>query len=187
MKTLEYVRAHLAAHARGVPLSFDAALAPGQAPRTFWAGRWYRDKDQYQKFHYAITGTTRAGKSKLLTLYIRSILPRITPGSNQRLVLFDPKNELHPALFTEAKVPVHFGLPSDLRSSAWWLSRDVKSPADVMSFNEAMVPELPGDKDGFFRNALLAIQGGVVDSLNVTHPDAWDLKALVGLQTSIDG
>src|SRR5512142_1393614 len=116
MTALQYLRAHLAAHARGVPLSFDAALAPGQAPRTFWAGRWYRDKDQYQKFHYAITGTTRAGKSILITLYVRSILPTLVPGSDRRIICFDPKNELHPMLFTDAKVPVHFLLVSDMRS-----------------------------------------------------------------------
>ena len=93
---------------------------------TFWAGQWNHVKDNFHRFHYAILGTTRSGKSLLLTLFVRSILPRITPHSDQRIVLVDPKNELHTALFADAKVPVHFFLPSDGTAAAW-SSRETSS------------------------------------------------------------
>ena len=179
MTTLEFISAYLAALAFRVPLSFEAALAPGQAPRSFWAGRWYREKDQYQNFHSAIPGPTRAGKSILVTLYVRSILPTLYHGSDKRFILFDPKNELHPMLFVDAKVPVHFALVSDMRNSRWDVARDCKSPADVTELFNTMIPENPAEKDKFFRQTLRELSGGAISSLNVTHPRSWDLADFV--------
>ena len=167
-----------------VPMSFEKALAPGRALMTFWAGQWNHVKDNYHRFHYAIEGTTRSGKSLLLTLYVRSILPLVTPHCDQRIVLFDPKNDLHPALFADAKVPVHFLLPSDERSSRWDLSRDVTCPGAVVQFCNAVVPDVPGDSGPFFTKAIRSLLGAVISSLNVTHPGAWDLADVVRILES---
>jgi len=170
---------HVLCELDSVPMSFEEALAPGRALMTFWAGQWNHVKDNFHRFHYAIVGTTRSGKSLLLTLFVRSILPRVTPHSDQRIVLVDPKNELHTALFADAKVPVHFFLPSDERSSRLELSRDFKCPAAVVQLTEALVPDAPEDKDKFFKIAQRQILAGLIDSLNVTHPGAWDLADVV--------
>ena len=103
---------------RALPMSFEKAQAPGISPApVFWGGRWL--PEQNQKYHFAITGTTRSGKSLLLSLYLRSVLSQITRGSDRRLILFDPKNELHPYIFDHAQVPVFYLLPSDRRSCRW--------------------------------------------------------------------
>ena len=175
---------HVLCELDSVPMSFEKALAPGGALMTFWAGQWNHVKDNYHRFHYAIEGTTRSGKSLLLTLYVRSILPLVTPHCDQRIVLFDPKNDLHPALFADAKVPVHFLLPSDERSSRWDLSRDVTCPGAVVQFCNAVVPDVPGDSGPFFTKAIRSLLGAVISSLNVTHPGAWDLAVVVRILES---
>jgi hypothetical protein len=134
-------------------MSFEKAQAPGKSPvPVFWGGRWL--PEQNQKYHFAITGTMRSGKSLLLSLYLRSVLSQITPGSDRRLILFDPKNELHPYIFEHAQVPVSYLLPSDRRSCRWDLARDFDSPAAIMQFCNAVVPDTPGDSNSFFPKAL---------------------------------
>ena len=81
-----------------VPQSFEKAQPPGISPApVIWGGRWLHH--EMQKYQFVITGTPRSGKSLLLLLYLRSVLSQITPGSGRRLILFDPKNELHPYIF----------------------------------------------------------------------------------------
>jgi Type IV secretion-system coupling protein DNA-binding domain len=147
-----------------------------------WAGRWFRAG--VQKFHFAITGTTRSGKSLLLSLYLRSVISQITPGSGRRLILFDPKNELHPDLFEGVEVPVHFMLPSDRRSSRWDLARDYKSPAATKQLSEGLVPPVSGDSTPFFVEAAQALISGVITSLDITHPGRWDLGDVVHILES---
>ena len=163
------------------PLSFEEAQAPGISPvPVFWAGRWVPEDNR----HYAIVGATCSGKSLLLSLYLRSVISQITPRSDRRLVLFDPENELHSALFADVQVPVHFLLPSDERSSRWELSRDFTSPAAILQFCQAFVPEMASDSNPFFAQALRELMGGVISSLNSTQPGRWDLADVVRILNS---
>jgi len=91
---------------------------------------------------------------------------------------------LHQALFADAKVPVHFLLPSDERSSRWDLSRDVTCPGAVVQFCNAVVPDVPGDSGPFFTKAIRSLLGAVISSLNVTRPGAWDLADVVRILES---
>src|SRR5512135_365047 len=92
---------------RPVPRSFEKAQAPGISPApVFWGGQWL--PEQSQRYHFAIAGVTCSGKSLLLLLYLRSILSQIRPGSDRRLILFDPQNELHTRLFEHLDVPVYY-------------------------------------------------------------------------------
>ena len=148
----------------------------------FWAGRWF--PDDRQKFHFAIAGLPRSGKSLLLSLYLRSVISQITPGSDRRLILFDPKNELHPALFAGVQVPVHFVLPTDVRSSRWELSKDFTSPAAATQLSDALVPTQPNDSNSFFANALRDLMAAVVTSLNLSQPGRWGLADVVHILES---
>ena len=158
------------------PMGFEEAQAPGMPRMIFWAGRWLAE--DWQRYHFAISGITRSGKSILFSLYLRSVIPLIVPGSDQRLILFDPKNELHPALFANVPVPVHFLLPSDERSSRWDYARDFDNPAAVMQFCEGLVPQ-PHDSNVFFTLAERELIGAVLNSLNQTHWHSWDLTDVV--------
>ena len=166
-----------------LPMSFERAQRPGRSPApVFWAGRWF--PDDRQKFHFAIAGLPRSGKSLLLSLYLRSVISQITPGSDRRLIIFDPKNELHPALFAGVQVPVHFVLPTDVRSSRWELSKDFTSPAAATQLSDALVPTQPNDSNSFFANALRDLMAAGVTSLNLSQPGRWGLPDVVHILES---
>jgi hypothetical protein len=115
-----------------------------------------------------------------LSLYLRSVISQITPGSDRRLILFDPRHELDLALFENAQVPVHFFLPNHRLTSRWDLvGGDFASPAAVGRLCDALVPRLQGDHAStFFVQALRALMGGVIRSLNATQP-AWSLADVI--------
>ena len=168
-----------------VPMSFEEAQPPATTPApVLWGGRWL--PHEMQKYHFAITGTTRSGKSLLLSLYLRSVLSQITPGSGRRLILFDPKNELHPYIFEYAHVPVYYLLPSDMRSCRWDIARDFDSPASIIQFCHAVLPDTPGDSNPFFTVAFRELMIGVMTSLNITQPGRWDLGDVVHILESRD-
>ena len=168
-----------------VPQSFEKAQPPGISPApVFWGGRWL--PHVMQKYQFVITGTARSGKSLLLLLYLRSVLSRITPGSGRRLILFDPKNELHPYIFEYAQVPVYYLLPSDMRSCRWDIARDFDSPASIIQFCHAVLPDTPGDSNPFFTVAFRELMIGVMISLNITQPGRWDLGDVVHILESRD-
>jgi hypothetical protein len=166
-----------------LPMSFERAQRPGCSPApVFWAGRWF--PDDRQKWNFAIAGLPRSGKSLLLSLYLRSVISQIASGSDRRLILFDPKNELHPALFAGVQVPVHFVLPTDVRSSRWELSKDFTSPAAATQLSDALVPTQPNDSNPFFANALRDLMAAVITSLNLSQPGRWDLADVVHILES---
>jgi len=168
-----------------VPKSFEEAQPPATTPApVLWGGRWLHH--EMQKYHLTLTGTTRSGKTLLLSLYLRSVLSQITPGSGRRLILFDPKNEVHPYIFEYAQVPVYYLLPSDMRSCRWDLARDFDSPASIMQFGEAVLPDTPGDSSPFFTEAFRELVIGVMTSLNITQPGRWDLGDVVHILESCD-
>ena len=168
-----------------VPQSFEKAQPPGISPApVFWGGRWLHH--ELQKYQFMITGTARSGKSLLLLLYLRSVLSQITPGSGRRLILFDPKNELHPYIFEYAQVPVYYLLPSDMRSCRWDIARDFDSPASIIQFCHAVLPDTPGDSNPFFTVAFRELMIGVMISLNITQPGRWDLGDVVHILESRD-
>ena len=168
-----------------VPESFEEAQPPATTPApVLWGGRWLHH--EMLKYHFAITGTTRSGKSLLLSLYLRSVLSQITPGSGRRLILFDPKNELHPYIFKLAQVPVYYLLPSDMRGSRWNLAKDFDSPASANQFGHGVLPDIAGDSSPYFRDAFRGLMIGVMTSLNITQPGRWDLGDVVHILESRD-
>ena len=164
-----------------VPMSFEEAK--GKDPGLVVFGtEWHSSEEE--KFHYQISGTTRSGKSREFILWLRSVCWQITPGSNRRLILFDPKNEMHRSLFEGVAVPVHFLLPSDLRSSRWDLARDFDSPAATSQLAEAIVPVVANESSPFFTTSFREVLDGVMSSLNLTEPHRWDLSDVVHILES---
>ena len=164
-------------------MSFERAQRPGRSPApVLWAAQWF--DDVRQKFHFAIAGLPRSGKSLMLLLYLRSVISQITPGSNRRLVLFDPKNEFHPSLFAGVQVPVHFVLATDERASRWDVAKDCTSPGTAAQFTEALVPTQQNDSSPFFASTLRDLVAGVITSLNLSQPGRWDLADVVHILES---
>ena len=169
------------------PRSFEEAQPPGLTPAPeFWAGRWFDDAERYHRYHYAISGAPRSGKSLLLALYLRSVISQITPGSDRRLVIFDHNQMLHPALFENVQVPVHFFLPNHRLTSRWDLAGgDFASPAAVTQLCEALVPEVRGYGSIFFVQIARRLMADVIHSLNATQP-GWSLADVVRILENQD-
>jgi len=162
------------------PLSFEKAQPPGLSPPpVFWAGRWFDDAERYHRYHYAISGAPRSGKSLLLALYLRSVISQITPGSDRRVVICNYNQMLNPALFENLQVPVHFFLPNHRLTSRWDLAGgDFASPVAVTQLCEALVPEVWRDSNPFFVQLLKRLMADVIRSLNATQP-GWSLADVV--------
>jgi len=169
------------------PRSFEEAQPPGLTPAPeFWAGRWFDDAERHHRYHYAISGAPRSGKSLLLALYLRSVISQITPGSDRRLVIFDHNQMLHPALFENVQVPVHFFLPNHRLTSRWGLAGgDFASPAAVTQLCEALVPEVRGYGSIFFVQIARRLMADVIHSLNATQP-GWSLADVVRILENQD-
>lgn len=166
-----------------LPMSFEKARR--KLPTAiFWGMQWL--SEEIEKYHFAITGTTRSGKSLMLLLFLRSILSRIRPGSDRRLILFDPKNELHTCLTKFAQVPVYYLLPTDRRSCRWDLARDFRSPAAIKQFCQAVVPDSPGDSNPFFTRSFRELMVGIMTSLTIAQRGQWDLADVVRILESRD-
>jgi hypothetical protein len=129
------------------------------------------------KYHYAINGTTRAGKSICVALYLKDRVAEIQPGTDRRLILFDPKYELHRILRTiNPNLEIIYTLPTDRRASGWDPAKgDILTLADAIEFGYTVIPE-SGAKEPFFPNAVRDILIGVIASLQITHPGEWTLR-----------
>jgi len=81
---------------------------------------------------------------------------------------------------------MHFVLPTDERASRSDLANDFVSPAAVEKLVDAPVPPQPDDCNPFFSDALRDMIRDVINSLNVTHPGAWDFADVVRILESRD-
>jgi hypothetical protein len=145
------------------------------ADTIWWGG--LRVPEWNSKYHFAINGTTRAGKSICLSLYLRDRAAAIRPWTDRRLILFDPKNELHRLLPTiNPELELIYTLPTDRRASGWDPAKgDILTLADDIEFAFVVIRET-SDKDSFFPNGVRDILIGVIASLQITHPGEWTLR-----------
>ena len=81
---------------------------------------------------------------------------------------------------------MYYLLPSDMRSCRWDIARDFDSPASIIQFCHAVLPDTPGDSNPFFTEAFRELMIGVMISLNITQPGRWDLGDVVHILESRD-
>ena len=81
---------------------------------------------------------------------------------------------------------MYYLLPSDIRSCRWDIARDFDSPASIIQFCHAVLPDSPGDSNPFFTEAFRELMIGVMISLNITQPGRWDLGDVVHILESRD-
>jgi type IV secretory pathway TraG/TraD family ATPase VirD4 len=129
---------------------------------------------------FLIAGSIGSGKTKQLVQLLSSIVPTITPGSDRRLLAFDPKNELYSILAAmRPPVPVITLNPADLRSHAWDLARDVTAPATALQVACALVPREQGEHNPFFDRSVRNLFAGVLQDLLLVVPRRYTLRDVV--------
>ena len=74
-----------------LPMSFERAQRPGRSPApVLWAAQSF--DDVRQKFHFAIAGLPRSGKSLMLLLYLAASSRRSHPGQIEGWCYLTPKS-----------------------------------------------------------------------------------------------
>jgi Type IV secretion-system coupling protein DNA-binding domain len=153
------------------------AVGPETPPR-FW-GTNLLPARLADPLNYLITGTIGSAKTIHMLLWLRLVLDTLVPGSNQRMVAYDPKNTLIKYLHAMGvNVPVKVILPSDVRSVRLALQKMITSMADAIQFAAAVVPPQPGENNPFFTNASRSLFSGVMQSL-ILSGGYWDLRDVI--------
>lgn len=133
--------------------------------------------------HFRLTGSSGSGKTNLLRLYMQSVLPQISPGSNNRALIHDPKTEFLP-IIAGMGVPqsnVIILNPFDDRAYAWDLAKDLTRDRDANELASILLPEKPGGQGNneFFDKAARRILSGITRFFMRSAPGAWTLRDLV--------
>lgn len=144
------------------------------APR-FWGGMMLPSHIA-DPLNFLITGTINSGKTILTLLWLRIVLHGLKVKSDQRMVIYDPKNNILGELYGMGpQVPLKILLPSDIRCSRLALDSMIVSMADAIQFAAAIVPPVQGEKSPFYTNACRSLLAGVMQSL-ILKGVKWDLR-----------
>ncbi|QDV62009.1 type IV secretory system conjugative DNA transfer family protein [Crateriforma conspicua] len=103
--------------------------------------------------HFAAIGATGSGKTTILRLLQQDIIPSIRKGSNRRVLIYDPKQDVLPVLsgmgFDDGVINTN---PFDSRSFAWDIARDVQEPRVALETAYNLFPE-EQESQPYFANA----------------------------------
>ncbi len=118
--------------------------------KIFWGD--FRKKLPLRKVrerHFMIMGATGSGKSTVIHTILHDIVPYILPGSNQRLIIYDPKPEFASNIYAikDSGVDLILMHPHDKRAYAWDIAADVAHENDAMGIAATLVPEPTGTDD----------------------------------------
>jgi type IV secretory pathway TraG/TraD family ATPase VirD4 len=114
--------------------------------------------------HCCIIGESSSGKTKCLHMFLNSILPKITTGSNRRALIYDAKKDLFSFLAgMRLAVPVQTLNPFDKRSVAWNMAKDIPNAPIAIEIATVLVPER-GEREPYFPDAARALLSGVIES-----------------------
>jgi hypothetical protein len=127
-----------------------------------------------------ISGSIGSGKTKLLVAMLRSVLASVQPGSDNRLLVFDPKNELYSILHgMDPACPVVSLNPADLRSASWDIGRDIADPATALEVASTLLPRDKAENNPFFHTSVRNLFAGVLLYLLKVAPRNFTLRDAV--------
>jgi hypothetical protein len=129
-----------------------------------------------------VFGAPGAGKTMLLLLALKSVLPTIKRGSGKRFVVYDAKEEtisrLAPLGFTGRLIIANF---TDARCSEWLLGADLTDNASIGEAANLFAPvtQTGNSAEQFFDLAARGCIAGEMKSFNNRSPGTWTLSDLI--------
>jgi hypothetical protein len=138
--------------------------------------------------HFAAIGCTGSGKSVTITMLMQSVLPRLTPGSDGRALIYDAKQDAM-ALLAAIGVPCRlYDLnPFAAGAVAWDIARDVISPAIAFELASILVPIDAHSNAPFFSQAAQHLFYGVLVALMQIAGTSWTFRdVLLACQSRAD-
>lgn len=152
-------------------------LAPGEA-NVFWGG--LQIPESCGPEHFCLVGSPGSGKTLSMQLLMLSVLPRITPGSNRRALIYDAKRDTRSVLAGMGiTAPVVMLNPFDRRCSPWHMARDIPDGATAQQIASILIPKTGSESQPFFIEAAQAVVGGLLEAFGKLTEDRWTLRDLV--------
>ena len=111
---------------------------------------------------------------------MRTVLPRIGQGHNQRAVVYDPKNQLLPSLRCMGlRCPVLVGNPFDRRAVKLDLAQEVLDEAMALTLAQSLVPMEVTVHQPYFARTAQVVLSGLIQALMALYPGTWTLRHLL--------
>lgn len=130
--------------------------------------------------HFFAVGASGSGKSSLIRLLMRSVLPDVlVKAFDTRAIVYDPKTDYLPDLAALDLLHETVILnPFDRRCSAWDIGRDIQNEAQAQELAAIMIP--PGEgTNKFFYDAARMMLTTAVSALIRTQGTAWTFRDLL--------
>ena len=182
---------NLFTHANAPSVSAQAAADPQAVSAAidfnpemfFWALRNLPLREATK--HLAVFGTTSAGKTTLIQLYLQSIAPRFFPHSPypEQLILFDGKNDAVPLLAGLGLHPesenVYVLNPYDERGVGWDLADGAQGPLLARHLASLLVPDEQRSNAPYFPDSARDLLYAVILALNKVSGTRWQFRDLI--------
>ncbi|MFO0842356.1 MAG: type IV secretion system DNA-binding domain-containing protein [Gemmataceae bacterium] len=137
-----------------------------------------------EELYFLLAGSIGSGKTKNLVALLASVVPTLTRGSDRRMLLFDPKNELYSVLHSLGPpTPVVTLNPADVRSHAMSLA-DILTPAAALHLADTLLPKDKADQNAFFHTSVRNLFAGVFQYLILVAPRDFTLRDAVLILSS---
>lgn len=130
--------------------------------------------------NYLLVGGIGSGKTTLLKLLAQQFLVEITPGSDNRGLVYGPRGDFLSELAGMGlRCPVVTMQPFDIRAAAWDMAADATTPAIALQIATAVIPQDRGGNALFFSNAATSLVRGVIETLHHTASGKWTLRDVI--------
>lgn len=142
--------------------------------------------------HFLVVGTTGSGKSIVQRLLMKDVLTGVQPGSDQRVLIFDAKNDTADFLkHIGCNCAVYslnpFGKQAPLVTPVCWdIAADINCSARALNLAASLIPNEKGGNNQYFTDAARQVLSAVVESLIRHSPGAWTFSDFVHLTLSLE-
>lgn len=158
-------------------------ISPPKPRQTVLLGHRQFPAEETDQRNYCFIGPPGCGKSTLLQLFCLPVIEEILqPGSDSRLILFDPKREFWAWIASKWPEKTHAVLRyfcfNDQRTNIPDLNFDYRTQNDALTLSHAFFPENPNEHQPFFPESLRTLVAAAIFAIK-KKLGYWNLRILM--------
>ena len=135
--------------------------------------------ERYGEAHFLALGGTGEGKSVLLLILLKGVVPHVVPGNDWRILIYDTKGNIIPFLKRLSLNCKYYDMnPLHRDSYAWDMAADINTPMGALQLARILIPHQKND-NVFFTYAARGLLAAVVKALILTRPACWSLSDVI--------